>query len=149
MEWIERLQGKVVALDTAPLIYFIEENSAFLPVVLPFFDALNRGQLRAVTSVLTIIEVLVQPLRKQNAQVAQHYREVLLNTEAIRVVPVSVGVAEGAARVRAIHGLRVPDAIQVATAIEAGAAAILTNDAAWPSLPEVQVLVLKDLLSSG
>jgi hypothetical protein len=33
MEWIEALRGTVVGLDTAPLIYLIEENSAYLPFV--------------------------------------------------------------------------------------------------------------------
>jgi hypothetical protein len=26
MEWVDGLRGSVVGLDTAPLIYFIEEN---------------------------------------------------------------------------------------------------------------------------
>jgi hypothetical protein len=30
MEWLAQLQGLVVGLDTAPLIYFIEENSTYL-----------------------------------------------------------------------------------------------------------------------
>ena len=39
MEWIEALQGKVVSLDTTPLIYFIEENPAYLDMLHPFFEA--------------------------------------------------------------------------------------------------------------
>lgn len=30
MEWLAQLQGQIVGLDTAPLIYFIEENSTYL-----------------------------------------------------------------------------------------------------------------------
>ncbi len=29
MEWIVQLEGQIVGLDTAPLIYFIEENPAY------------------------------------------------------------------------------------------------------------------------
>ena len=54
MEWIEALGGTIVCLDTAPLIYLIEENLTFLPVVRPFFEALDRGEFRVVTSVLTL-----------------------------------------------------------------------------------------------
>jgi len=43
MEWLETLRDTVVALDTAPLIYFIEENPAYLPIVRPFFEAVDRG----------------------------------------------------------------------------------------------------------
>jgi hypothetical protein len=30
MEWLTRLQGQVVGLDTAPLIYFIEQNLTYI-----------------------------------------------------------------------------------------------------------------------
>ena len=30
MEWINQLRGKIVGLDTAPLIYFIEQNPTYL-----------------------------------------------------------------------------------------------------------------------
>ena len=31
MEWITKLYGTVVGLDTAPLIYFIEKHPIYLP----------------------------------------------------------------------------------------------------------------------
>jgi hypothetical protein len=37
MEWLKRLKGKVVGLDTAPLIYFIEQNPDYLKIVREFF----------------------------------------------------------------------------------------------------------------
>ena len=40
MEWIDDLQEKTVGLDTAPLIYFIEENPAYIETVRFFFDYL-------------------------------------------------------------------------------------------------------------
>jgi hypothetical protein len=63
MEWLIQLQGKVVGLDTAPLIYFIEQNEAYLKLVRPFFQAMSQGEFQVVTSVLTLTEVLVHPLR--------------------------------------------------------------------------------------
>ena len=63
MEWIEALRGSIVALDTAPLIYFIEEHPAYLPKIRPFFEAAERGEFRIVTSFITLLEVLVRPLR--------------------------------------------------------------------------------------
>jgi hypothetical protein len=32
MEWLIKLKGKIVGLDTAPLIYYIEENPKYLPL---------------------------------------------------------------------------------------------------------------------
>jgi predicted nucleic acid-binding protein len=57
MEWIAQLQGQVVGLDSAPLIYFIQENPAYLEMTNAFFEAMVRGELRVVTSVITLLEV--------------------------------------------------------------------------------------------
>lgn len=43
MEWVNDLQGKTVGLDTAPLIYFIEENPAYIEAVRLFFEAMDKG----------------------------------------------------------------------------------------------------------
>jgi hypothetical protein len=54
MEWIVQLQGAIVGLDTAPLIYFIEENPTYLEITDAFFEAMFRGEFMVVTSVITI-----------------------------------------------------------------------------------------------
>ncbi len=53
MEWIDSLRETIVGLDTAPLIYFIEENPISLPRLEPFFKALDGGLFRAVTSTIS------------------------------------------------------------------------------------------------
>jgi hypothetical protein len=62
MEWLAQLQGQVVGLDTAPLIYFIEENPTYLQLTDAFFEAMFRGEFKVVTSVVALTEVLVYPL---------------------------------------------------------------------------------------
>jgi hypothetical protein len=52
MEWLAQLQGQVVGLDSAPLIYFIEENPTYLEMTDAFFEAMVRGEFRVVTSVV-------------------------------------------------------------------------------------------------
>ena len=148
MEWIAPLQGTVVGLDTTPLIYFIEENPTYLEIVRPFFEAMDRGDFRVVTSVVTLLEVLVRPFRLGEMRLAQQYRDILLNAEGLTTIALSQEIAERASRLRAVHNLRTPDAIQVATAIQAGSSSLLTNDARLASLPSLQVLVL-DKLRAG
>ena len=63
MEWIDAVRGSTVGLDTGPLIYYIEEHSAFLVKIKPFFEAAERNEFRIVTSFVTLLEVLVHPLR--------------------------------------------------------------------------------------
>ncbi|HEY9742815.1 MAG TPA: PIN domain-containing protein [Coleofasciculaceae cyanobacterium] len=145
MEWLAQLQGQVVGLDSAPLIYFIEENPTYLEMTDAFFEAMVRGEFRVVTSVVTLLEVLVYPLRQGNRILAQQYRDILLNEEGLTTIEVSPAIAEEAAQLRASYNLQTPDSIQMATAISGGAAFFLTNDARLPSLPELEVLVLEEL----
>lgn len=145
MEWIEALQGKVVGLDTTPLIYFIEENPTYLDMLHPFFEAMDRGEFNVVTSIVTLLEVLVHPFRRGDTRLAQQYRDILLNADNLTTIFLSQDIAEEAARLRAVHNIRTPDAIQMATAINGGASFLLTNDSGLPSLPELSLLVLDGL----
>lgn len=145
MGWIESLRGQVVALDTAPIIYLIQENPTYLQSVRPFFEALDRGEFRAVTTVLTLLEVLVQPFRRGDTELAQQYRDILLYSPNLTCAPLTTTVAEEAARLRAQHNVQTPDAIQMATAIHEGASFFFTSDSGLPGLPNLQVLLLDQL----
>lgn len=146
MEWLAQLQGQIVGLDTAPLIYFIEENPNYLHFTDAFFESMFRGEFRVVTSVLTITEVLVHPLRQGNTILAQQYHDILFNSQGLMTIEVLPDIAETAAQLRASNNLRTPDAIQIATAIREGASFFVTNDARLPSLPGLSVLVLEQLI---
>jgi len=145
VDWVAPLHGHVVGLDTAPLIYFIEADLVRLLIVRPLFEALDRGEINAVTSTITLLEVLVQPLRRGDDRLAQQYRAILFNASGLTTYPVSVAVSEEAARLRAVHNLRTPDAIQMATALLGGATHFVTNDVRLPSIPGLQMLVLDRL----
>ena len=70
----------------------------------------------------------------------------LLDTRGVDVRPVSEQVAETAARLRGDYTVRTPDAIQLATAICGQASIFLTNDRRLPSLPDIEVFLVDDLL---
>ena len=145
--WIDPIRGSVVFLDTAPVIYFVEENSHYLGAVSPFFAAVASGVLQAVTSVVTFSEVLVIPIRTRNSNLAELYQEVLSIDRGIGVYSITQQIAEEAARIRATYRrIRTPDALQMATAVIAGAHYLLTNNKALPNLPGLQMLVVDDLI---
>lgn len=145
MEWIAALRGKVVGVDTMPVIYFIEENPAYLATVQPFFEALDRDEFSVVTSIVTLLEVLFHPFRRGDLRLAQQYRDVLLNAKNLTTKMLSQEIAEEAARLRARHNLRTPDSIQMATAIHAKSSFFLTNDDRLPNLPKPKLLILDKL----
>lgn len=144
MEWINALKGKTVGLDTAPLIYYIEENPAYIETVGLFFEAMDRDKFLVVTSTVTLVEVLVHPLRNMNAKLAAEYRDILLNSK-LTTLGVSSAIAVQAARLRAAHNIRTPDAIQISAALEAGASHFFTNDIRLPDIPSIQILPLDSL----
>lgn len=143
MGWLKRLAGKTIALDTAPLIYFVEGDPHFLERIRPFFKALEQAEFTVVTSTLTITEILVKPLQHGRIDLTRTFQDLL--ARYVEIIPVTMEIAEAAAKLRADHGLRTPDAIQVATAITRQADFFLTNDARLARLSQPEVLVLSDL----
>jgi predicted nucleic acid-binding protein len=148
MDWVKALRGSAVAIDTAPFIYFIENNPAFIRLVAPFFEGLDGGEFRAVTSTITLTEVLVHPLRQDNQALAARYFHILTTSRNLAVLPVSDAIASEAAALRAKHGYKTPDAIQIATGLIGGASSFLTNDAGLGSIPGMRSVVL-DLLRTA
>ena len=145
MEWLSSLKGKTVGLDASSLIYYIEEHPAFLLLVDPFFNAMMRGDFEVVTSTVTITEVLVHPISLNNYALAEAYRDILQNAAYLRTVPVTAGIAETAARLRAVHNIRTPDAIHIATAMHCNAEFFFTNDTRLAVVSRPTMLILSDL----
>ncbi len=146
MEWLKPLLGHTVGLDTAPLIYFIERNPLYLPLVRPFFEAVEHGDIDIVTSTITLTEVLIHPLRQGDTALARQYSRILLNASHVRTLAVSPQIALDAAELRARWGYKTPDAIQLATSQVGNATFFVTNDGDLASTSGLQVVVLKHLL---
>lgn len=138
-----------LAIDTAPIIYFIEENPRYLSLVGSIFERVARGSLPAVTSAITLCEVLTRPLQQGRDDLREGYTELLLNAEHFSTLPLDVEAATLAARLRARHGIRTPDAFQIACALASECDAFLTNDGTLKRVDEIRVLVLDDLLAAG
>ena len=130
-------EGDRVVVDSAPLIYLLEDHPTWARPFAGLFEAEARGALRIAVSTVTVAEVLVGPLRHRQDALAKRYERAL---ESFDVVPVSAEIAVTAARLRAGSGLRLPDAIQAATALEIGAAALVTHDRDFSKLAGLTIL---------
>ena len=128
-----------LAIDTAIFIYFIEKNPRFLPLIDPLFRGADDGTRELVTSALTLLEVLVVPLRARNRSLADRYEALLTRSRGIRLVDMTRDQLRAAAQLRATTGFKTPDALQVAAAIGCGCRTFLTNDRRLPSVSGLQI----------
>ena len=128
-----------LAIDTAIFIYFIEKNPRFLPLIDPLFREADDGTRELVTSALTLLEVLVVPLRARNRSLADRYEALLTRSRGIRLVDMTRDQLRAAAQLRATTGFKTPDALQVAAAIGTGCRTFLTNDRRLPSVSGLQI----------
>ena len=136
--WGGLQEGDLVVVDTAPLIYILEDHPRFAPLFQGLFEAADRGQLQVAVSTISMAELLVGPFKEGRDALAKRYEKALENFELIAV---STEVAVTAARLRASTGLRLPDALQAATALEIGAAALATHDRDFSKLSGLKVLL--------
>ncbi len=115
----------LLLLDTPPIIYWLEDHPDFGPRFEPLFNAESRGELRFAATTMTTAEILVGPLRLDDESTAGRYRAAL---EAWTIVDLDTDIAESAARLRASLGLKLPDAVQAASALAINADALVTHD---------------------
>jgi predicted nucleic acid-binding protein len=141
----DRFYRKTLFIDTAPLIYFIEGQSPFQESLHDIFKANKAGQLHFITSTLTLLEVLVFPLRLKKNELADKYEKLITTSQNIVIVDLDTSVSKRAAGMRAKYSLKTPDAIQVATAIEKGADYLLTNDSDFVRVSEIDILLINEL----
>jgi predicted nucleic acid-binding protein len=132
-------------IETAPLIYYVEVNPAYIARMDAIITAVENGTIEAYSSVLTLTEVLVHPLREGNDVLKRRYRSVLINNQDLRLLPITTPIAEAAADLRARYNLRTPDALHIAAAIDSRCDVFLTNDVDIRRVTEITVLVLDEL----
>jgi predicted nucleic acid-binding protein len=143
---VDELKGQRVCIDTAPIIYFIEKHEKYLNVLRPLFAEIDAANIEAITSTITLLEVLVQPLRTKNERLAERYRDILLYSEGLTTFEVLHEVSEMASKLRAKYSIKTPDAIQIAVGVLYGANKFLTNDPSLKKVADITVLVLDELV---
>ncbi len=134
-----------LAFDTAPLIYFVEQHPTYYAHMLFIMNQIASGQIEGFASTIALSEVLVQPLRTGNNILAKQYEVVLSNSHDFHLEPVTSRIARKAAELRAHYNLRTPDSLHIATALDVGCDAFVTNDKGVKRITEIKVLILDEL----
>ncbi|OFX28555.1 MAG: hypothetical protein A2Z07_07775 [Armatimonadetes bacterium RBG_16_67_12] len=134
--------------DANVLIYHLEGLVPYVDLTRELLTHLSGGALRLVVSVLTAAEVLAGPYRVHSRVKVEQTMMFLRGLPNTELAEVTLPVADRAAWLRS-HGLRMPDALVMGTAMVRGVGVVLTNDPAFrrkiPGAP--RVLLLDDYCS--
>ena len=135
-----------VGVDSNIFIYQFESDNFpdFAPLSQELFELVQAGKIEAITSGITLTEIGVVPYRRGRAEVAYQYGYVLRTMPHLSLVDIDHRVADRAAMLRARYGLRTPDALQLAAAIEGRATAFLTADREFTRAGgEIEIVLLQ------
>jgi predicted nucleic acid-binding protein len=135
-----------IALDTSIFIYQLEGNSRYLSLTDSVFSWVERAGHEAVTSTITMTELLVLSYRDNDEHKVDAFYGLLSTYPNLRWIAPDLETADLAAKLRAGHRLRTPDALQAATAVRAQATGLITNDPVFARIPEFETAILNQLL---
>jgi predicted nucleic acid-binding protein len=135
-----------IALDTSVFIYQLEANDRYVALADAVFSWLERPGHTAVTSTITMTELLVPSYRNADENRVDEFYALLSTYPSLDCISPGLELADSAARLRATHRLRTPDALQAATAIHEKATALITNDPVLARVREFETAVLDNFL---
>jgi predicted nucleic acid-binding protein len=135
-----------IGLDTNVFIYFLESHPRYGSWCASLLDLVERGHNHAITSTVTLLELLVQPYRDQKEALAQKIFALTTTYPALEWVPLTLNLADQAADLRARYRLSTPDAIQLASAIARNATRFYGNDRGLQRVSEIDCLIIDDLI---
>lgn len=135
-----------ISLDSSVFIYQTEANPKYLPATGPVFTWLVHHDSQAVTSTVTMTELLVQPYRDSDRRRVREFYLLLSTYPNLEWIAPNLEIADMAARMRALHRMRTPDALQAATAVYAQVTGLITNDSIFQRVDMFETLLLESLL---
>lgn len=121
---------KCVALDTMVFIYHFDDDASFGPAAENILLGVQKGKTRAITSIISLAESLSPKKYLENVLAFEEFNRFFFEMANLTVFPVDRLIAQATAKLRQINaGLRLPDAMQLATALVHEADVLVTNDA--------------------
>ncbi|OZH55375.1 twitching motility protein PilT [Hydrocoleum sp. CS-953] len=134
-----------IFLDSAPIIYYVESNPNYFLIIDEVFNYIESHSIAVITSPITLAECLILPTRQKNLSGQQQFINILTSQDTINFVDINSEIALIAADIRVRYNLKLPDALQIATAIHSNCDAFLTNDLQLKKVSELSILVISEL----
>lgn len=134
---------KKIFLDTAPIVYYLENNELYYPVMKRFWKSCESCDY--VTSAVTVTEYLTYPYQQNEIKLINDFNAFIDGME-INIKSIDREIAEKAAKIRAEYkSFKTMDALQLATACLSGCDLVLTNDKQLKQFKEIKCLTVEEL----
>lgn len=143
---ISTMRGHKVYVDTNIFIYFLERNAEFFSAVAPVIQAIKANEFSGCTGEITVAETLVQPYRAKDAVLIADTKNFFDASNFLTVLAHDKVIWDLAAQLRAAQGIKLVDAVHLATALKAACRYFVTNDKAMRSTGALSVVQLSSLL---
>ena len=128
-----------ISLDTNIFVYYLDSNSSFYSHAEELFEQIAVRNSSIFTSVITLSELL--SFKAPRSQIYKLEQELLLISN-LTMIDVNHEVAREAASIRREYGFRLPDSIQLATALIGRTQAFITNDQRLKNFQELPIILL-------
>ena len=135
-----------IAVDANVLVYVLDASERRAGVGRAFLDAFEAGTTRGVMSTLGLAEITAGPARTSDPAELERYVDEARSIKGLDFQPVTAEIAVDAGILRGVRGLRLADAIHLASARAAGATAFVTNDRRLRGSAHLEVVYLDDLV---
>jgi predicted nucleic acid-binding protein len=135
-----------VYVDANAVIYSVEKIDPYWTALQPLWQAAQDGQFVVLSSELVLLETLVKPLKEADMVLETTFRQLLLASKEVQLIPISLAILEKAAHLRATTGLKSPDAIHAATALSKGSTVFITNEKVFKRVSGLTVVVLHEVI---
>lgn len=136
---------KKVFVDTAPIIYYLENSPLYSEVVKRFFATCIEKNIKVVTSAVTVEEYLVYPYSSGQMDLADNFKR-FLDYMNVEIIDINSDIAEFTSKLRGQYkGFKAMDALQISSAIASECDMFFTNDRQLRQEKEIPCMTMEDL----
>lgn len=141
----DKFKGKRIYFDANYFIYGVEKENPFYEKVGVFFQAMDDGDIYAITSEFTLAEVLAKPFADKNTILIEQYTKFIQNSDILDVCPLSRELLIESAKLRAKTKMKYPDIFHLSTALHTRCDFFVTNDGDIKVGDDIERVLISDL----